>query len=163
MWIVDRINVPWTTRRRSSARVSSWRSKLASLDQRPMYADGAYCVCTPPIRSMARVSGRSARSSNICRASNARFNSRSVSVRAATAGVYGAHSRRSAARPSERRPAERSAELAPERGSSARRRGLARELDREQRGAYDRRLLEMLDAHVGSDLLHACHQLVHEA
>jgi hypothetical protein len=34
--------VPWTTVRRSGARVSASRSKPSSRDHRPMYIDGAY-------------------------------------------------------------------------------------------------------------------------
>ena len=74
-------STPWMTLRRSSARVSWSRSKPWRRDQSPMYIDGAYCAWIPPIRSSARGRGVFARSSSSCRASSARFSSRSVSVR----------------------------------------------------------------------------------
>src|SRR5690242_3481116 len=45
---------------------------------RPTYIDGAYCACSPPIRSSTRGTGRSTRSSSICRASRARLSCRAV-------------------------------------------------------------------------------------
>src|SRR5918996_6496763 len=88
MWIVARISDAWITRRRSRAVVRPRRSKWRSRDHRPMYADGAYCAWIPPIRSTARTSGRSERSSSSCRARSARFSSRVVSTRSTTRGVY---------------------------------------------------------------------------
>ena len=54
-----RISVAWTTLRRSSARVSASRSKPATRDHSPMYIDGAYCACSPPMRSSAAGIGSS--------------------------------------------------------------------------------------------------------
>ena len=54
MWIVVRMSVPWTTVRRSSARVSCSRRKPSRHDQSRMYAFGAYWFWMPPIRSSAR-------------------------------------------------------------------------------------------------------------
>ena len=52
--MVERISVPCTTVRRSSARVSWSRSNPASRDHSPMYIEGAYWAWMPPIRSSAR-------------------------------------------------------------------------------------------------------------
>src|SRR5919201_1591071 len=79
--MVVRSSVPCTTDRRSSARSRSGRPKLRIRDQRPMYIDGAYCACSPPIRSSPRGIGSRVRSSRSCRASSARFSSRCDSVR----------------------------------------------------------------------------------
>ena len=49
-----RISVPWITLRASRPRVSASRSRFSSLDHSPMYIDGAYCACSPPIRSSIR-------------------------------------------------------------------------------------------------------------
>ena len=49
-----RISVAWTTARRSSARVSASRSKPSTRDHSPMYIDGAYWACSPPIASSVR-------------------------------------------------------------------------------------------------------------
>jgi hypothetical protein len=62
MWIVTRISVPWTTERRSRARVRSSRPNPSTRDHKPMYAEGAYCVCSPPMRSIAFGIGELARS-----------------------------------------------------------------------------------------------------
>src|SRR5215210_70485 len=74
--MVTRISVAWTTRRRSSALVSASRSNASRRDHRPVYIDGAYCACSPPIRSSMRGSGAALRSSNPCRASTARLSAR---------------------------------------------------------------------------------------
>src|SRR3989442_1027707 len=95
MWIVLRSNVPWITRRCSSAAVRASRRKLRIRDQRPTYPDGAYCVCSPPMRSIVWTSGSDERSSRNWRASNARFSSRVVRMRSdffvSGAGRHGNH------------------------------------------------------------------------
>ena len=79
------MSVPCTTLRRSSARVSASRSKPSSRDDSPMYIDGAYCACRPPMRSSARGIESDARSSSSWRASSARLSSRSLRTRSVTA------------------------------------------------------------------------------
>ena len=61
-----------------SARVSASRSKPATRDHSPMYIDGAYCACRPPIASSTSGIERSVRSSRPWRASSARLSSRWV-------------------------------------------------------------------------------------
>ena len=105
-WIVERISVPCTTLRRSSARVSASRSKPSSRDHSPMYIDGAYCACRPPMRSSARGIESDARSSSIWRASSARLSSRSVRTRSVTARRRARRRDRPSRRPA-RRPSAR--------------------------------------------------------
>ena len=80
-WIVERSSVPWITVLRSSARVRASRSSPSVRDQSPMYIDGAYCACRPPIRSSTREIGSRLRSSSRWRARTARFSSRDVRTR----------------------------------------------------------------------------------
>ena len=84
-WIVARSSVPWTTVRRSSARVSFSRSNPSSLVHSPTYIEGEYWAWMPPIRSSARGKGRRFRSSSICRASSARFSSAVLRTRSVSA------------------------------------------------------------------------------
>ena len=55
--MVERSKVPWTTLLRSNARVTWSRSRPSCRDHMPTYIDGAYCACSPAIRSSARGSG----------------------------------------------------------------------------------------------------------
>src|SRR5581483_3706230 len=74
------MSVAFTTSPRRIARSRVSRRKPSRRDQSPMYGEGGHCACIPASRSTARATGRRRRPRRSCRASVARFSSRSVSV-----------------------------------------------------------------------------------
>jgi hypothetical protein len=88
VWMVTRIRVTWTTRRRSSASVNSSLPKSRRRVHSETYPEGAYCVCRPATRPSVRVSGSDDRSSRSWRARSARFSSRAVRTRSVTGRPY---------------------------------------------------------------------------
>ena len=137
MWIVTRISVPWTASPLERPGESP-RSNPSSRDQRPMYADGAYCVldAAQPARARGERQPRAleqelareqravelALRSGRPHAANRRARSPRAAARARTAAAAARTDRARSARPSSCHGRRRSRR----RGTSARRRRCCR-------------------------------------